>query len=219
MSPITDFISQDFTPFSPLTKVSEAEDFMLYNNFTHFPIVQDGVYWGAISLEDIQTFDMDSTLADVRYAWNAYYVREEATWIDILETAANNRSQLLPVLDAKNRYVGYLENESVLAFLKEHHFLSEQGQILVVAKAQSEYTLSQVCQIAEGASTHILGVWTHYVDKTRTEITLKMRPGNLSEVIAAFRRYNYEIVSEHDEDSYLEKLRERSDYLDKYLNI
>jgi serine phosphatase RsbU (regulator of sigma subunit) len=41
----------------------------------------------------------------------------------------------------------------------------------------------------------------------------------LNEIIQTFRRYNYEIISDHQEDSYLLNLKERSDYLDKYLNI
>ncbi len=34
-----------------------------------------------------------------------------------------------------------------------------------------------------------------------------------------FDRYNYEIISEHQEDNYLNNLKERSEYLDKYLNM
>ena len=41
----------------------------------------------------------------------------------------------------------------------------------------------------------------------------------LSDIIQTFRQYNYEIVSEHQEDIYLNQLKDRSDYLDKYLNI
>lgn len=219
MALLTEFISHDFDAFSPQTSVSEAEDFMLNNNFTHFPIVAEGVFWGSVSLDDVQTFDFDATLADVRYAWNSYYVRHDASWLDLMEVAVKNGAQLLPVLDAQNRYIGYVEGEHLLAFLNTQTIFNEQGQILVVAKASAEYTLSQICQIAEGANAHILGVWTTYVDANRTEITLKLRSGGLAEAIAAFRRYDYEIVTEHDEDSYLEKLRERSDYLDKYLNI
>ena len=38
-------------------------------------------------------------------------------------------------------------------------------------------------------------------------------------IIQTFRRYNYEIISEHQEDNYINNLKERSEYLDKYLNI
>jgi hypothetical protein len=43
--------------------------------------------------------------------------------------------------------------------------------------------------------------------------------GGLNEIIQTFRRYNYTIVSEHNDDSYINNLKERSDYLDRYLNI
>jgi hypothetical protein len=51
------------------------------------------------------------------------------------------------------------------------------------------------------------------------EVTLKITLGAMNEIIQTFRRYDYEIISEHQEDSYISNLKERSDYLDKYLNI
>jgi hypothetical protein len=39
----------------------------------------------------------------------------------------------------------------------------------------------------------------------------------MNEIIQTFRN-NYEIISEH-QDNYINNLKERSDYLDKYLNI
>ena len=52
-----------------------------------------------------------------------------------------------------------------------------------------------------------------------TEITLKVSPQNLNAILQTFRRYSYEIKSAAEEDTYLDALKERSDYLDKYLNI
>ena len=53
----------------------------------------------------------------------------------------------------------------------------------------------------------------------KVQITIKITLGSINEIIQTFRRYNYEIVSEHQEDDYLNTLKERSEYLDKYLNI
>ena len=50
-------------------------------------------------------------------------------------------------------------------------------------------------------------------------MTIKIAMGSTNEIIQTFRRYNYEIVSEHHEDNYINNLRERSEYLEKYLNI
>ena len=51
------------------------------------------------------------------------------------------------------------------------------------------------------------------------QITIKISLGGMNDIIQTFRRYNYEIISEHNEDNYINNLKERSDYLDKYLNI
>jgi len=53
----------------------------------------------------------------------------------------------------------------------------------------------------------------------KVQITVKTTLGGMNDIIQTFRRYNYEIVSEHNEDNYLNNLKERSEYLDKYLNI
>ena len=50
-------------------------------------------------------------------------------------------------------------------------------------------------------------------------ITLKISTTSLNEIIQSFRRYSYNIVSGHEDDSYLETLKRRSQYLDKYLNM
>jgi hypothetical protein len=64
-----------------------------------------------------------------------------------------------------------------------------------------------------------LGLFVSDSDIESIEITIKISLGAMNEIIQTFRRYNYEIVSEHQEDNYINNLKERSDYLDKYLNI
>ena len=53
----------------------------------------------------------------------------------------------------------------------------------------------------------------------KVQVTVKIAMGPKNDIIQTFRRYNYDIVSEHEEDNYINNLKERSEYLDKYLNI
>ena len=41
----------------------------------------------------------------------------------------------------------------------------------------------------------------------------------MNSIAQTFRRYGYNVVSEHEEDKMNDELKERSDYLNKYLNI
>ncbi|MEL6305600.1 MAG: acetoin utilization protein acuB, partial [Bacteroidota bacterium] len=48
---------------------------------------------------------------------------------------------------------------------------------------------------------------------------LKVGSPNLNEVAQTFRRYNYNIEFGNSDDQYVEDLKQRSDYLEKYLNV
>src|SRR5690606_37965904 len=97
--------------------------------------------------------------------------------------------------------------------------LKEEGGILVVEKDVTQYSFSQISQIVESNNGKILGIFISNIANGKAEITIKISQSEMNVIIQTFRRYEYEIISEHQEDSYLNSLKERSDYLDKYLNI
>ena len=107
----------------------------------------------------------------------------------------------------------------MLHFFNETTFVKEDGGTIVIEKETADFTFSQICQIVESNDAKILGVFISNKSATKTEITLKISQSNFNEIIQTFRRYNYTILSEHQEDAYLADLKDRSDYLNKYLNI
>ena len=99
------------------------------------------------------------------------------------------------------------------------HFSKANGSILIIEKNATDFTFSQISQIVESNHAQILGAFISQTTEQITQITLKITEVNLNEIIQTFRRYNYTVLSEHHEDSYLNSLKERSDYLDTYLKI
>jgi hypothetical protein len=89
----------------------------------------------------------------------------------------------------------------------------------VVEKPTADYSMSQITQIVESNNGKLLGVFVSEANAEKVQVTIKTTLGAMNEIIQSFRRYNYEIVSEHHEDNYLNTLKERSEYLDKYLNM
>jgi hypothetical protein len=86
----------------------------------------------------------------------------------------------------------------------------------VVRKGVLDYSMSQITQIVKAIMESF---WVYSYQSQVLILTLKITLGAMNEIIQTFRRYNYEIISEHQEDNYINNLKERSDYLDKYLNI
>jgi hypothetical protein len=89
----------------------------------------------------------------------------------------------------------------------------------VIKKSIQEYSMSQITQIVESNNGKLLGLFVSEADVENVQITIKIAIGAMNDIIQTFRRYNYEIVSEHQEDNYLNSLKERSEYLDKYLSM
>jgi Mg/Co/Ni transporter MgtE len=132
---------------------------------------------------------------------------------------AKNHSNVVPVLNEENAYLGYYELEDIVKFFHETPFLREQGGIIVIKKSIQEYSMSQITQIIESNNGKLLGLFVSEADVENVQITIKIAIGAMNDIIQTFRRYNYEIVSEHQEDNYLNSLKERSEYLDKYLSM
>jgi CBS domain-containing protein len=219
MTEIREFINNDFKALRSNQSVSAAQDFFVAYDFSHFPVTENGVYMGSLSAEDADTFDLDKTIGDYRYTLEPFFVRDTTSWLDALEIFANNHTNVVPVLNAENRYVGYYEFEDIIKFFHDTPFLKEPGGIIVVEKPILDYSMSQVAQIIESNNGRILGLFISDATVDTVQITVKIALGGLNDIIQTFRRYNYVIVSEHNEDNYINNLRERSDYLDKYLNI
>lgn len=216
---ITNYINADFKPIDSQETIAAVKDFLGDLNFSHFPVVEDGVYIGSISTEDVESFEEQKKVSDYKYSLELFFTRTNAVWLEVLEIFAKNHSNLIPVLDENNKYVGYYELEDIIVFFNQTPFIKELGCILKIKKGILDYSMSQITQIVESNNGKLLGLFISESDIDSVEVTIKISSGAINEIIQTFRRYNYEIISEHYEDSYITNLKERSDYLDKYLNI
>lgn len=219
MTEITNYINNDFKAIDSHDTIAVVQEFFDELTFSHFPVVEEEIYIGSIASNDIETFDSTKKVLDYRYSLEGFFARSNMIWLDVLEVFAKNNTNLVPVLDEKNKYVGYYEIADIMKFFNETPFLFEQGKIIIVKKREVDYSISQISQIVESNNGKLLGLFVSATDIENIEVTLKISVGPINEIIQAFRRYDYEIVSEHREDNYINTLKERSDYLDKYLNI
>ena len=219
MTKIQDFITTKIEALQANESIIEAQNIFLDFDYSHFPVLDQNIFIGSISKEEVEIFPSIDTISNHKYSLHRFFVRETMNWFDVFEAFSKNNCTILPVLDANNTYVGFYELDDVLHFLNETPFIKETGGILCIEKNTNDFTFSQISQIVESNHAEILGVFVSETNENSTQITLKITEVNFNDIIQTFRRYNYSVLSEHHEDSYLKSLKERSDYLDKYLNI
>ncbi|MCF8715366.1 CBS domain-containing protein [Joostella atrarenae] len=213
------YINNDILPLLPNYPVKMVRGMFSDCTNTHIPVVEDNMLVGNISEDDVQGFDAESKVSDYLYALDVFFVRKETNWLDVLEAFAKFNTNVLPILNENNEYIGYYELIDIMSLFKETPFLNEPGGILIVEKGNADYSFSEVSQIVESNDGKLLGAFISDDQGEVTQITMKIGNTGLNEIIQTFRRYSYNVVSGNEEDSYIEGLKERSNYLDRFLKI
>lgn len=216
---LTDFIINDIQPVSEAGTIGDIQTIFSQTTYSHIPIQKDGVYVGSLPENDTHCYDAAEAIIDCAHNYEQFFVRFETNWLDVLEAFAQNGCNLMPVLDENNLYLGYYELEDVMSFFNKTPFISEPGSVVIIEKGTQDYSFGEISQIVESNDGKIWGLFISKMENDVAQISLKIGRSNFNDILAALRRYSYNIVSSHQEDTFLKDLRERSQYLDKYLNI
>jgi len=217
--PLTDFIINDIKPLNVNDNIKDVQQLFNQLIYSHVPVKKDDIYIGCISETDALCFESNKPLSEFLYTIEGFYVRANSPWLDVLEAFAQNGTNIMPVLDDKNTYLGYYELNDIISLFNETPFFSEAGGILIVEKGINDYSFSEVCQIIESNNAKLLGAFISKMENDLIQITIKIGSSGLNDIIQTFRRYSYNIISGHEDDIFIQNLKDRSDYLKKYLNI
>ena len=217
---ITDYILNEIKPLSLKSNVKSAKK--LFDNFpiTHFAVVENDKILGCFAQEDIQTIENKSDeLVGYTHLLNSFFADEKATVLELLKIFADNDTTIIPVINKEKKYIGYYDLCDVLDVFSTSPFMIEDSETLIIEKLESDYSFSEVSQIVESNDGKLLGLYISEKQQDLVQITLKVITEDIHEIMHTFRRYDYKIISTHENDVYLEDLKNRSDYLQKYLEM
>ena len=219
MTTVIDMIRNDYKALQTSERADAVQDFFNDSHLSHFPVLDHDEFMGSLSQNDADTFAFDKDINQYKYTFENFYARAEIGLLDLLEIFARHQTDVVPILDANNKYLGYYEVQDIIRVFNETPFLSEKGTTLIVEKDILDYSMSQIVQIVESNNGKVLGCFISNNAASTIQVSIKIASGGINEIIQTFRRYNYQIISEHYEDYYLADLKDRSDYLKKYLSI
>lgn len=187
--------------------------------FSHVAITEGRRFLGIMAENDLETFDREKKIVDYRHNLEDFYALKETSWLDVLEIFTRNEANLIPVVDEERYVLGYYDLIDILGMLIETPFFNEPGGVLVIEKGGKDHSFSEIAQIVESNNMKLLGAFITSSQNDVVQTTIKLNSERLNEVVQTFRRYNYNILFGNTDDQFLEDLRQRSDYLDKYLNV
>jgi predicted transcriptional regulator len=217
---INDYILKDIKALQLKSSVKSAQKLFKNLPITHFPLVENGKLLGSFAEEDMQIIEnKEANLESYTHLLNSFFANEKATVLELIKVFADNNTTIIPVLNTDKNYMGYYDLCDVLDVFSTSPFMLEESETLIIEKLDNDYSMSEVTQIVESNGGKILGTYISERNNGFTQVTIKVVSDEINEIMQTFRRYDYKVISNHDDDIYLEDLKNRSDYLQKYLEM
>lgn len=218
---LEDYLVNDIEALLSSDSISVAKKKSIDQRVSHFPVIENKRLLGSISESDIYTFEEEDNnqISDYQYAFEFFFTTEEVSLLDLLTLFAIHESNIIPVINKAKEYIGYYDLSDILTLYAETPFLKEEGIVLILEKENNTFSLSEIAQITETNNAQLFGMHISKKTEKNTQITIKIKTDSVNEIIQTYRRYEYNIISNHEDDYYLEDLKKRSNYLQKYLNI
>ncbi len=190
-------------------------------NVSQLPVVDGNSYIGLVTMEDIINIKhLSNPLQSFTQTFRKPFVKDTAHIFDVMKAAIEFNVRVVPVINDEQRYLGLVSAESCLRAFAILNSVKNAGGILELEIPVKDFLMSEVAKIVEENEAEILCLYTNInQQEQKVEITIKLNTTEVSAIVAAFERYEYEVIAIHNDTEYTEDLKDRYDSLMRYLNV
>ncbi|WP_228450820.1 CBS domain-containing protein [Chryseolinea soli] len=186
------------------------------------PVVEEGKLLGFISEEIIlEANDIDKRVKDFNLVGQNCFVHLDTHFYDILKVAADNKLQVVAVLNEEQSYTGLITVQDTLTSFAQTAAVQLPGGILVLSMNHVDYSLAEISRLVEENHAKILSsiVKEDPLDPGKLRLTLKINQLDLSRIVATLERFGYKVIGRYHETKALGDEKDRIDMLLRYLDI
>jgi len=213
-------ITKDILPLKKSDTCAQAMTMMSVYHVSDLPVVEGDKLLGLVSEDDVTTVDPNKEISEFTLSQNFIYVSEDEHIFEVLGRLAENKISVIPVLNKDEKYLGLITQEQLIKFYANTYSFKEPGSIIVIKVNKREYSLSELTRVIEMEGPSILASFiTSLPDSNSLLVTIKINQQEISKVISALERYEYDIHAMFTENEYKSDLKSRYDLLMTYLNV
>jgi len=215
-------ISDSLTSVSSTEKGKRALNTMDVYRVSHIPVVNGSKYLGLVSdklIYDLNLLELPIELQLDKL--NTSHVHQDQHIFEVAILMYKLKLSVLPVLDSDHNYLGAITLYDLARRFAKLFSLEEIGGIIILEMNVNNYSLSEISRIVESNDIKILSCFldrkpgTHILD-----VILKLNNDELSPLIQAFMRYDYNVKAVYMDQSEIGDLyKDRFDQFMKFMNI
>lgn len=216
-----DIIISDVAPLKTSDTAEYALRVMEEFKVSHLPIVNNEVFLGVISESDILSEeDLSQAIGSIKLSLNRAAIFENQHVYEVLKLISETRLSIIPVLNAKNHYLGSITLYDLVQNVSTLTAISNPGAIIILEMFTHDYLLSQIASIVESNDAKILSLYIQeQTDSTKMNVIIKINKNDISSIVSTFNRYNYIIKESFSESDYFDMLNDKYDEFLSWLNI
>lgn len=216
-----ELISEAIPPLVPSDSVQKVLERMAEFRLSHLPVVEESQFLGVISDEDLfEVRDYSSLLSETGLSLNRIFVDHQQHIYEVIRLFYESRMSVVPVLDENRNYLGVVSVNTMMEYMASITSMKEPGGIIVLEMTNRNNSLSHIAQIVESNNARILSSYiTSFVDSTRTDITIKLNRSDISGIVSAFLRYEYNVIATFNDIQNDSGTADRYDQLMNYLSF
>ncbi|MBZ5857871.1 CBS domain-containing protein [Flavihumibacter profundi] len=216
-----DLISASLPVLSPKDPVYRALQLMDDYNVIHLPVVDEEKYLGLIAEGDLLNAENDQELVEsLLGVISKVKVLPANHFTDALQLANEYGLAVIPVAESDMQWVGSIASTDLLKFTGHMIGADEPGGIIVLEMDKRSFAFSEICKLVETNDAQITQLNTHFDNNLGVfYVTIKLNKLELSDIVATFQRYDYQVSYFFGEEQYENELRNNYDHLMNYLNL
>jgi acetoin utilization protein AcuB len=215
-----EIISTSIPTLSLEDTVFQSLEMMNEYHLSQLPIVMDDKYLGLVFEEDLMNLNENEKLRVQLDRLSKVAVQAGSHFMEAVKIVNDYHLSAVPVVEKEGEYIGTISSADLLLQLGKLTGASEQGAIIVLEMEQRSFSFSEICKLVETNDAQITQLNTYWDTVTETLlVTLKVNKFEISDIIATFQRYEYQVKYYFGEELYENELRSNYDHLMNYLNI
>ena len=170
--------------------------------------------------ETVLTENDHALLSALEQSFSSFSVKEEDHFLKAVQLAADNGLSLVPVINEENELTGTVTYTELLRHASAFMSLNEPGGLIVLELPSNQYSFNEISKLVETNDAQITQLNTSNDAETGTmQVTLRINKTEISDILATFQRYEYNVKYFFGEEQYANELRSNYDNLMNYLKI
>lgn len=216
-----ELLSQSLPILHLQDKVYQALQLMNDNQVTHLPVVDGDKYAGLLSEDDLLQSENDhELLSKLDQSFFNVSVREDEHFLKAVQLAAENGLSVVPVVNEDQELTGTVSYNELLRHASSFMSLNEPGALIVLELPSNQYSFNEISKLVETNDAQITQLNTSNDAETgMMQVTIRINKPEVSDIIATFQRYEYNVKYFFGEEQYANELRSNYDNLMNYLRI